>query len=127
MARSSATRAVTRREFTVDSVLALLAGVTITLTGCGGSTTPTSPSSTGGSTQAGDFSGTISANHGHIATVTAAQITANQAVTLDIRGTADHTHTVSLSATDIHSIGTHQRVSVVSSNDNNHTHTVTFN
>ena len=28
--------AITRREFTVESVMALLAGVTITVTGCGG-------------------------------------------------------------------------------------------
>ena len=32
---------LTRREFTVESALAMLAGVTITITGCGGDDNPT--------------------------------------------------------------------------------------
>ena len=130
MSRRFTGRALSRREFTVESVLAMLAGVTITITGCG-SSSPTSPSTaTGGggtTTQSGDVSGTISANHGHTAVVQAAQITAGNGVSLDIRGNADHTHTVTLSADQIRSIGARQRVSVESTNSQSHEHTVTFN
>lgn len=113
---------VSRREFTVESVLALLAGVTITITGCGGSTeSPTSPS------PSGDVNGSISANHGHVATVTGAQITSAGAVSLDIRGQADHPHTVDLSADEIARIGARTQVAKSSTTDAGHSHIVTFN
>ena len=125
-------RAIGRREFTVESVLALLAGVTITITGCGSSSSssPTSPSTTsttGITTTPQDVTGTVSANHGHIATVTGAQITAANAVTLHIQGQATHDHTVALTADQIRSIGAGQQVSMISSTDVGHDHTVTFN
>lgn len=50
-----------RREFTAPTVLALLSGVTITISGCGDDGSPTSPSPPRG----GDAVGTVSANHGH--------------------------------------------------------------
>jgi hypothetical protein len=120
---------ISRREFTVESVLALLAGVTITITGCGGTDTPTSPSpSTGGSTGAAqDVAGVISDNHGHTAVVTGAAITAANAVTLNIQGQATHNHTVQLTASQVTSIGARQKVAVSSSTDFGHDHTVTFN
>ncbi len=122
------THAISRREFTVESVLALLAGVTITITGCGGSTTPTSPSGTGsGGGTAQDVTGAVSNNHGHIATVTGAQITAANAVSLNIQGTATHNHVVSLTADQVRAIGSGQRVSMNSTTDAGHDHTVTFN
>jgi len=118
---------ITRREFTVESVMALLAGVTITVSGCGGgsssSPTPTSPSPT----PSADITGSISANHGHTATISAMQVSAGGAVTLDIHGQATHPHTVSLSAAEVQSVGARQRVTKTSSNDAGHDHTVTFN
>jgi hypothetical protein len=112
---------LTRREFTVESALALLAGVTITVSACDDSSdSPTSPTSM-------DVSGTISANHGHIATVTGAQITAANAISLDIRGTATHPHTVQLTSDELSQIGNRVQVAKVSSTDNGHDHTVTFN
>ena len=48
------------------------------------------------------------------------------ALALDIRGTAGHTHTVSLSASEVVSVRNHLRVQKESSG-NSHTHTVTFN
>ena len=125
--------AISRREFTAETVLALLAGVTITITGCGGtSSSPTSPSSTpstgGGTTTQQDVTGTVSANHGHIATVTGAQITAGQAlVALHIQGNATHDHTIALTADQVHAIGAKTTVSVQSTTDAGHSHTVTFN
>lgn len=120
-----------RREFTVASVMALLSGVTITLSGCGGGGSPSSPSPTGGSggppTSSGDRTASISANHGHTAVVTGAMITAGAAVSLNIRGSSDHPHTVALSASEIQQIGAGQRVAKNSSTDGGHDHTVTFN
>jgi hypothetical protein len=113
-----------RREFTSASILALLSGIAITITGCDDS--PTAPD------EGGNRAGSITANHGHQATITAAQITAANEVMLDIRGTADHPHTVVISMADVAAIGSGQRRSVVSTRDNSaafgqHDHTVTFN
>ena len=114
---------IDRREFTLEAALAVLSGVAITITGCGGSTTtPTSPSFNASD----DVSGTISANHGHTAVITRATLTANNAISLNIRGIADHTLTVELSQSDIAAIAAGQRVSRVSSTEQAHDHTVTF-
>jgi hypothetical protein len=80
---------LTRREFTVEISLAMLAGVTITMSGCGDDepTTPT-PSAT-------DRTGTVSTDQGHShtgAVITAAQFTAGNALTLTLTGAATHTH-----------------------------------
>jgi hypothetical protein len=112
---------ITRRDFTLASALAMLAGVSITVSSCGDDEpdTPTAPS--------GSVSGTVSANHGHVATITAAQLSAGGALTLDIRGSGDHTHTVTLTADEVRQISTGQRVTKTSSSNGDHTHTVTFN
>jgi len=124
-----------RREFTVASVMALLSGVAITVSGCGGGGgSPSAPSPTGGGTSSGgttsssgDRIASISANHGHAAVVTGAMITASSAVSLNIRGSADHPHTVGLSASEIQQIGSGQRVVKNSTSDAGHDHQVTFN
>jgi hypothetical protein len=116
-------RSVTRREFTLEAALAILAGCVISVaeTGCGGTTNQgPSPLTTG------DVTGVISANHGHTAMVTAAQITAGGAVTLDIQGSATHDHKVSLSQADLGTLKNRQPVSSTSSTDASHSHTVTF-
>jgi len=71
--------------------------------------------------------GSIAANHGHVAVITGAQIADGGAVTLDIQGTATHTHSVRLAAAQIQAIGTRQRVGVTSTTDSAHNHVVTFN
>jgi hypothetical protein len=116
---------LTRREFTVEWALAVLAGATITISGCGDDddnpTTNPSPSAT-------NRVGTVSANHGHEVTITAAQITAGTALmSLQIQGSATHPHTINLTAAQVTSIGQNQRVSVDSTTDQAHNHTVTFN
>ena len=115
----------TRREFTAQSVMALLSGVTITISGCGGSS-PTQPSPPPGGGTA-DTSGSVSANHGHTATITGAQVSAGLGVTLQIRGSADHPHPVDLTNTEVVQIGGGTRVSKTSSTDGGHSHVVTFN
>ena len=112
---------LTRREFTLESALAILGAATITITGCGdGDDNGPGPSGQG-------ETGRISVNHGHAITITAAQITAGGALSLDIRGSATHPHTISLTAAQVASIGQNQQVSVVSTTEEVHSHTVTFN
>jgi len=114
-----------RREFTRLSLLAMLGGVTITISGCGGGGygSPTTPST-------GDKSASISANHGHSAVITSAQLTAGGQLTLSLGpavGVPDHTHSVTLTAAEVVSIRDGARVSKASSTQDAHDHTVTFN
>jgi hypothetical protein len=121
-------RELSRREFSVEALTALFAGVVITVTACdddGGGALTVGP---GGDSA----SGSISANHAHVATVTSVDLNAGNAVTLDIRGQADHPHTVSLTAAEVVQIRDGQRVTKTSTTDasasfGTHSHTVTFN
>jgi hypothetical protein len=126
---------ISRRDFTVKSALALLSGVTISIVGCSSdsttspspiptTTTPTTPTTP--TTQA-DVSGIVSANHGHTATITGAQLTASNALSLDITGNANHLHTVELSADEVSQIAGGMRVSKTSSTNSAHNHEVVFN
>ncbi|HEX6740112.1 MAG TPA: hypothetical protein VF310_17660, partial [Vicinamibacteria bacterium] len=110
---------VTRRDFTKHSLLALFAGVTVTLSGCGDDE-PDGPTPV-------DKAGTISNNHGHVATITAARQTTGAAFDLDIMGTATHTHTVSLTAAQVVQVRNGTQLVVTSTTTNSHQHTVTFN
>lgn len=112
-----------RRQFTLKTVLAVLSGVTISITGCGDEDSPAAPAPP----PATGVTGTISGNHGHVATITAAQLSAGTDLPLDIRGSANHPHTVVLSGAEVMQIANRQRVSKTSSSDDGHTHTVTFN
>ena len=135
---------VSRREFTEKSAMAILSGVVISITGCGDSSsspaqpTPTpapAPASPSGSS--GDAVGVVSANHGHIAIITQAQLTASNVLVLDIDGNAGHPHLVELSAADLAQIGTGVRVvksasalvpsDVLYPDVEAHSHNVTFN
>jgi hypothetical protein len=125
------TRFLDRREFTAEAVLAMLSGVVILVseTACGGSgySSPMSPAplpTTGGT---GDEVGQISSNHGHSAMVTAAQLLAGNQVQLDIRGSADHTHSITLTHDDLNSVSSGATVATDSTTTNGHEHTVTFN
>jgi hypothetical protein len=131
-----------RREFTVAMALAMLGGATITIAaaGCGGSGyggggNPAGNSGgegsdygAGGNTDpSGGTVGSITANHGHRAVVTSAQLTAGLGLALDIQGSATHTHAVELSGAEVVAIRDRQRVSKGSSTSDAHSHTVTFN
>jgi hypothetical protein len=127
-------KVLTRREFTRESVLALLSGVVITVTGCGSdsssSTSPTPPPAGEGGGNAGGESGIISANHSHVAFVSDAQINAGNNISLDITGMADHGHTIDLTGGELMQIGNGQRIvktSTVSQVQGTHSHNVTFN
>jgi hypothetical protein len=126
-------KGLARREFTVAAALAALSGVAITIssTACGGSSSPSAPSTPApppaGGGGSGDKVGVISADHGHRAVIAAAQLASPGDITLEIRGSADHPHSVTLSAGEVANIAANQRVSKESSTDAAHSHTVTFN
>lgn len=111
----------------------MLAGVAITITGCGSDNpsaptpAPTAGGGGGGGATNGDVPGVVSANHGHVATVTAARINAAAGFDLDIMGNATHPHTITLSANQVQQIGARQTVAIVSTTNEAHNHTVTFN
>jgi hypothetical protein len=123
------TRVVDRREFTTQALMLALSGVAITISGCGGGSSPAYPNPlpTSGGGNAGDKTGLISSNHGHRATVTSAMLVAGNLVELDIRGTADHTHTVTVTVDAIQAIKAGRPVATTSTSTSAHTHTVTFN
>ena len=127
MPEKELTLRIGRREFTREAVIAILSAATITIADCGGGGSSNPSPSPSPTPTPGDVTGTVSANHGHTAVVTAAQITAANAVSLDIRGDATHPHTVELSAAEVGMIGNRQTVSKTSSSDDGHLHTVTFN
>jgi len=115
------------RRTAIELALLMLGGAVITISGCGGggsSSNPMNPTPPAGN---GDKVGTISANHGHSAVITAAELTAGNGLNLDIRGTSAHTHTVGLSGAEVVQTRDGQRVAKVSSPSDNHTHNVTFN
>lgn len=118
-----------RREFTRLSVLSMLSGVVITISGCGGSSSPSGPTP-GPTPGTGDKSGAISANHGHTVFITAAQMMAGNQVQLTLQGSSgvpEHTHTLQLTAAEVVSISNGARIAKLSSNADAHDHTVTFN
>jgi len=117
-------RAITRRAFTAETALAMLAGITITITGCGND----DDDGVGPSPQPGSRAGAVSssAGHSHTAEVTAAQLTAGSAISVELRG-GDHTHTVAISQAELTQIAAGTRVQKESSNVQAHTHVVTFN
>jgi hypothetical protein len=116
-----------RRTFLARAgLVATWAGIPITIS-CGGDEDGgMNPPPSGGS---GDVTGTVQAASGHThsgAVVTAAQITAGNAVMLTLTGSG-HTHTANLSAQQVMDVGDGVTVSVQSSTDSGHSHTVTFN
>jgi hypothetical protein len=126
-----------RRQISAMAALALLGGATITIAGCGGGGgSPSAPSAappagappgpaTG--TGNGDKVGLVSDDPRHQAVITSAQLSAGGALTLDIRGSAGHSHIVELSAQEVETIRNGQRVMKQSSTTLGHSHLVTFN
>jgi hypothetical protein len=112
-----------RREFTLQGVLALLGGATITVAGCSGSRNNGNP---GAPTAGQNAPASISANHGHTGIISSAELSAGNAITLDIMGGANHPHSVTLSGNEVMSIANGQTVSKTSSFDDFHSHEVSF-
>jgi hypothetical protein len=119
---------LTRKEF-LSSVVGVAAGAAgaALLVACGDS---------GGSAADGAVSGncamngaappTIAGNHGHVLTVSKADIAAGAAKTYDITGTADHTHHVTISAPNFATLTANTAVMTVSTTDLSHNHSITI-
>ena len=128
-------RELKRRQFTQEASLAFLAGVAVVITDCGGgsgggssySTTGSTPPTTQAAASTDDKVGSISANHGHTAVITSAQLLAGGAVSLNIQGSAGHNHVVDLVAQAIQDIKANMKVGKESTSTQGHTHMVTFN
>ena len=117
-----------RREFTLAAALLALSGVSITISACGGGgSSPTGSTPMPTPAPSGDKVGQISANHGHSAVITSAQLSAAGALDLDIKGSSPHTHHVQLTAAEVAQIAGNTRVTKTSSVDESHSHDVTFN
>ncbi len=112
-----------RRAFVRGSLLAALGGMTVTITGCA-EMSPTAPALP--AAFPADVTGTVVNNHGHSAVITAVQLGTNGAVSLQIQGSASHSHTVELSAEDVARIRRGEGLAKVSSGER-HTHIVIFN
>jgi hypothetical protein len=123
-------RELKRRQFTQEASLAFLAGVVVTVADCGGggggNPTGGSPTTTLAAAPSGSKSGTVQANHGHTAVITAAQLSAGGAVSLDISGTAGHSHIVELPAQAVTEVRDGRKVEKMSTMSD-HAHLVTFN
>jgi hypothetical protein len=110
------------------------AQITAALTAAG-TTRTASASITVAKPVAGDASGTVKENHPlpHIAVITASQLLAGNTLILNIQGQAFHSHTVTLTDTQVSLIAAGCPVSQLSSEDTHsdgsglHAHTVTFN
>lgn len=125
-------RRVDRREFAREAGLAFLSGVSVVVSACGGGgggyqNPAMGNPPTGTSNNTGDKVGQISANHGHTAMITAAQLVAGGAVNLDITGSGGHTHFVGLPAEAIRDMRDGKAVQKESTSGDGHTHMVTFN
>lgn len=123
-------RRIDRREFAKEASLAFLSGITVTVSACGGSgySSPATPTTMPPATNnSGNDVGEVSANHGHSAVVLAAWLQAGNAVDLDIRGSATHSHMVSLVADAMRDLRDGKKVQKDSTSTDGHTHTVTFN
>src|SRR5687768_14310308 len=93
--RGMAHSKIDRREFTRLSLVGMLSGGAITISGCGGggggTNNPNPPSNPGN----GDKTGFISSNHGHAVSITSAQLTAGGSLRLTLRGSqgvSEHSH-----------------------------------
>lgn len=126
------------RRGAIQLAMLMLGGAAITLSGCGGggsspagpsnpTPTPTPAPTPTPTPSAADKNGSISGNHGHVAQITGAELTAGAGLTLHIRGTSAHDHAVVLSGAQVVQIRDGARVSVESGDGDGHTHQVTFN
>lgn len=115
---------LTRKQF-LSSMLGIAAGATL-FAACGGDdgggagpdAAATGNCGTNGTTVA------IGSNHGHMLTVSAADVTAAADKTYDIKGSADHTHSVTVSAALFAMLKANTAVNTTSTNGDGHTHTI---
>ena len=87
--------------------------------GGGGDAAPAPPPPSGGGCAA-----TIAGNHGHALTISAADLNSAMDITYDIRGSADHTHSVTFTAAMLASLKAGNTVSAMSTVTLAHDHQI---
>ncbi len=105
------------------SLVALLAGATITIVACGSDSDSGNPAS---STRNDDVMGEITNNHQHVARLGGPQIAAGQSVELSIRGSAGHDHIVAFTTDEVQRLRGGERVTKGTSTTDGHQHAVIF-
>jgi hypothetical protein len=117
-----------RRTFIGAAAAALFAGVVIQITGC------STEDDTGNPGAGGAKTGAVLSNHPapHKAVITKAQLDAGGGLTLDIQGSSDHSHSLTLSADQVTTIkgGGHVMIDSTSTTPPGgtaHAHSVMFN
>jgi hypothetical protein len=112
---------ITRKKF-----LGATAGSTVLLLfGCGGGGGGGNNNNGGNAQSCGADGGAIAGNHGHVLTVATADLDSATSKTYDITGSATHPHTVTFTPAQLQSLKAGQSVTVTSSTDSAHEHTVT--
>jgi hypothetical protein len=124
-------RLIDRRDFAKEASLAFLGGVSVTVAACGGGgysnpaggTPPTTLAPAGPTDELGE----VSANHGHVAMITSAQVQAGAAISINIEAGAGHPHSVNLPAAAMVDIKAGRPVQLQSTTNSGHDHMVVFN
>lgn len=95
-------------------------GASLLLGACGGG------GYAGGSTPTSSCGATIATNHGHTVPIAVADLDSTAPKTYDIRGSATHSHAITLSTTQLAQLKSGATVNVVSTpgDADNHTHAV---
>jgi hypothetical protein len=118
---------VTRKEFlgSLVSVAAGAAGAAL-LVACGDSGGSADGAMAGNCAMNGTGPPSIAGNHGHVLMVSKADIVAGAAKTYDIMGTADHSHSVTISAPLFAMLASNTTVMTVSTTTDAHSHSITI-
>ena len=114
---------ISRKKF-----LGATAGSTVLLLfGCGGGGSDDGGGNNGGGNaqSCGANATAIVGNHGHVLTIATADLDSATSKTYDITGTASHPHSVTFTPAQLQSLKAGQSVTVTSSTDASHDHTVT--
>ena len=117
---------MTRKEFfdTIVKGTAGLVGLAAVTEACGSSGGQQDAAMVG-NCLANGTNVTIGANHGHVLVVAKADVMAGTAKTYDIMGTADHTHSVTISAANMASLATNFAITTQSTVTGAHMHSIT--
>ena len=67
----------------------------------------------------------IGGNHGHVLAVSKEDVSASTEKTYTIQGTSAHNHSVTITAANFTALASNNSISVTSTNDDGHTHSVT--
>ncbi len=113
-----------RREFLAKAGLAATwAAISVRISGCASD----EGNPLGGGNDGVDGDVTFDAGHRHSVFISDAAIAAGNAVTLTLSNSSGHSHQVTLSAQQVMDIGEGTQVVAISTNDDGHTHVVSFN